>query len=373
MLKTLCGKLELVMVGLLALFSLLQVFLISWAIRAYAAEQHATSGELLSLVDSQVFRQAALLNLLCLFSVAWLGIRLFKLLTYRLKRLASAMDRFQASDFAEQTLVPQRFEQCQGDEVDRLAFIFNRMSCSLIERLEALKRQDDMRRELVSHVSHDLRTPLANLHGYLETLALKGELMSPEDFQHCLQVTLHQSERLRNLIQDLFDLARLDAQLTELQLEPFQLEELANDVIQEFELTAKSLQVQLTIESESGMPRVVGDIRLIERVLDNLIKNALQHTPPGGVISIRLSSHKNDVQLEVSDTGSGIHPDDFPHIFDRYYRSNLQSHGPFEGTGLGLTIARRVLMLHQSAITVESAWGEGATFRFWLPIHKPVL
>lgn len=370
MIKTLCGKLELVMVGLLALFSLMQVFLLGWALRAYTDEREAMSEGFHSLTDSQVFRQAALLNLLCLFVVAWLGIRLFKLLTYRLKRLSSAMEGFQVSEFSEQTLVPQRFEQCQGDEVDRLAYIFNRMSCSLIERLEALKYQDALRRELVSHVSHDLRAPLANLHGYLETLALKGELMSPDDFHHCLQVALHQSERLRNLIQDLFDLARLDAHLTELRLEPFQLKELATDVLQEFDLTAQSLQARMNIESEPELPRVMGDVRLIERVLDNLIKNALQHMPPGGTLTIRLSSVNNGVQLEVSDTGSGIHPDDLPHIFERYYRSNLQSQPRSDGTGLGLTIARRILLMHQSDITVKSVWGEGATFRFWLSDHQ---
>lgn len=237
----------------------------------------------------------------------------------------------------------------------------------LVAELEAENRH--LRRDLVANVSHDLRTPLAALRGYLELLASGGERLPAAQREQYLGVALRQSEHLATLIDELFELAKLDFKGVELQREPFCLADLASDVMHKFQLDAQARQVTLAVEAAPGLPWVDADLSLIERVMDNLVGNALRHTPPGGCVSLRATAADGRVRAEVCDTGCGIAPADLPHVFDRYYRGRA---GPRAGgAGLGLAITKRILELHGAAVQVVSRAGEGACFGFSLPTASP--
>jgi predicted ATPase/signal transduction histidine kinase len=229
-----------------------------------------------------------------------------------------------------------------------------------------------LRSELIANVSHDLRTPLVSLRGYLELLALKGGELPAATQQSYLEIALRQSEYLATLIDELFELAKLDFKGLQLARETFQLPELAVDVLQKFQLAADRKALSLRIEAPDALPPVDADLGLVERVLDNLIGNALQHTPGGGSVSVRLRAEGERVIASVADTGSGIPEAELPFIFDRFYRVDESRNRASGGAGLGLAIARRIVELHGCQIAVKSRAGEGCCFSFGLPVARPV-
>lgn len=291
------------------------------------------------------------------------GLLVFRLLTRRLNRLASLMQRFSESDFEEPVRWP--VAPSHSDEIESLGETFNRMAERIQEQIEALKKQDSLRRELVANVSHDLRTPLAALHGYIETLHLKADAFDAETRSDYLRIALQHSQRLTRLVDELFELAKLDATDSVVETEPFAAAELAQDVIQKFQLQAQQKGVQLTLECGNNLPFVEGDLALIDRVLVNLIANALQHTPPGGRITVSLHRDDSGVRIQVEDTGSGIPQEDIPKIFERFYRGDNRARSG-HNAGLGLAIARHIVRLHGGVIRVSSEPGQGARFEFSL-------
>jgi signal transduction histidine kinase len=171
----------------------------------------------------------------------------------------------------------------------------------------------------------------------------------------------------------LFELAKLEASHTRINPEPFQLAELAHDVLHKFELEAQKKRVRLVGAISPEAPFVRADIGLIERVLQNLLENALRHTPEGGEVRLSVAAGANGVTIEVQDTGTGIPEAEIPLIFDRFYRVDKSRNMSSGGTGLGLAITKRILDLHQSAIAVEGGLGRGSTFRFTLQLNAQVI
>jgi PAS domain S-box-containing protein len=235
----------------------------------------------------------------------------------------------------------------------------------LNKRLEA--ENVYLRRDLIANVSHDLRTPLAALHGYLETLLVKGAELSPGQRAGYLETAVRQSERLGLLIGELFELVKLDFRGFEIRPEPVQLGELAQDVLQKFRLLADSKGVALRAEIGPGLPSVHADIGLMERVLENLIDNALRHTPPGGAVRVAVAPSGERVRVRVADTGSGIPAAEIPRIFERFYRVDRSRARGTGGAGLGLAIVKRIMDLHAAKVEVESTPPGGAAFFFDLP------
>lgn len=224
-----------------------------------------------------------------------------------------------------------------------------------------------LRRDLVANVSHDLRTPLSALRGHLEVLASRGDTLPAEQRQQYLGVALRQSDHLATLIDELFELAKLDFRGVTLQCEAFSFADLASDVMHKFQLDAQERQVTLVVEAAPGLPWVDADLGLIERVLDNLVGNALRHTPPGGCVSLRAAAESGVVTAQVCDTGCGIAPADLPQIFDRFYRGGNRGDRA-GGAGLGLAITKRILDLHGAHVQVDSSAGAGSCFSFALPM-----
>jgi predicted ATPase/signal transduction histidine kinase len=236
----------------------------------------------------------------------------------------------------------------------------------LFAALEAENSQ--LRRDLVANVSHDLRTPLVAMRGYLELLAAKGDALAPEQRAQYLDIAVRQSEHLATLIDELFELARLDFRGTRLEREPMAFAELAADVVQKFQLTATQRGIVLSVNAPGSMPFIDADVSLMERVLDNLVGNALQHTPAGGHISVTVDVRDERLHVEVVDTGRGIPGAELPFIFDRHYRGADGRGAGTAGAGLGLAIAKRILELHGSTIQAASDCGAGTRFSFELPL-----
>ncbi len=342
-----------------------------------AGEQLA--GVVERLRGSYILRLSAW-TLLASVAIALLaGLLLFRRLTRRLGQLDQRMHRFQASGFAK---VPEgevarssstTSDEVPRDEIDRLDRSFVAMAERIVEQIDGLEQVDRLRRELVANVSHDLRTPLASLQGYLETLLLKDGALPAEERRRYLEVAASQSERLGKLVEELFELAKLDAGETQLEIEPFSMAELAQDVAQKLRLSAEQRGVSLTTTLDREAPVVRGDLRLIERVLVNLVDNALRHTPEAGKVDLSVAASNGGVRVEVVDSGCGIEPEELPLIFDRFFRGRAEgTHGcdGHRGAGLGLAISRRVLELHGSSIEVDSTVGLGSRFAFGLSTSR---
>lgn len=299
------------------------------------------------------------------------GLLLFAYLTRRLKRLSIAVDSL---DLTQTTARLQSFfskNRQPGDEIDRLAFAFKQLVDRIQIQMENLKQADTLRRELIANVSHDLRTPLATLQGYIETLFLKNKSLTLEDRQHHIEIAIQHCARLSKLVEELFELAKLDSQETKVHYEPFNINELAYDVVQKFDLSAEERHIHIQIDHNQGLPFVNADIAMIERVIENLLDNAVRHTDEGGSIRLTFSQQNGDIAVCISDTGCGISEEDLPHIFDRFYQRDRTQETKAGHSGLGLAITKRILELHNKSITVKSAAGSGTTFTFFLPVHRP--
>ena len=299
------------------------------------------------------------------------GLILFAYLTRRLKRLAIVMDSFDMTQTTSLLQSVHRQDRQHGDEIDRLAFTFKQLVDRIQIQMENLKQADKLRRELVANVSHDLRTPLATLQGYIETLLLKNISLTEKDRQHHLEIAIQHCQRLSNLVDELFELAKLDSREIQVRFEPFNVSELAHDVVQKFNLSAAKRQITIQIDHNQHLPFVNADIAMIERVIENLIDNAVRHTSPGGSIRLTFSAQNKDISVCVCDTGCGIPEEDLPHIFDRFYHRDRTQENKAGYSGLGLAITKRILELHNKSIIVESKAGSGTTFTFFLPAYHP--
>ena len=301
------------------------------------------------------------------------GLVVLRAMTRRLRRLTDHIDRFRAEGFRNfepfAATGPKR-DDGNGDEIAQLGRAYDEMAARIGEQLDALEKTDALRREMVAHVSHDLRTPLATLHGYIETLKLKDAALEPAERERYLTVALDQSERLRRLVGDLFELAKLDAHEQMPACEPVSLPELVSDIAQKFQLEARRRDATIDIDAGEGLPMVDADIALVERVLENLIDNALSHSPDGGAIRIPIATNGNSVRVTVADSGPGIAPEHLPRVFDRFYQAD-NAHRGNSHAGLGLAIAKRIVELHGARLEVESTLGQGTAFSFQLMAHSP--
>jgi len=295
------------------------------------------------------------------------GTLLFSYLTRRLRRLTGDVSSFTASRFDAGRPVAPAGEP--RDEIDQLRNACHYMAATIQQQLATLQQDDRLRRELVTNISHDLRTPLASMQGYIETLIIKDDSLDAAMRRQYLEVARKHATHLSRLIQDLFELAMLDASRVTPDFEQFSLPELIHDVVQEFELQAREANVSLEVHPPDAAVSVFADISLIQRVLENLVGNALKYTPAGGKVSISIERSAAAVGVSVADTGPGISQEALPHIFDRFYKADQQDEQGNGSMGLGLAIAKRILELHSSKISVESKERQGTRFHFDLPLQ----
>lgn len=252
-----------------------------------------------------------------------------------------------------------------SDEINLLRQGVISMARRIAEQWHRLAQQDQLRREFIANISHDLRTPLTSLHGYLESLSVMSATLSEADKKRYLEIALAQSQKVGTLAQSLFELARLEYGVVKPQKEHFSLSELLQDVFQKFELAAQTRQQQMLADIQPGLPMIDADVGMIERVLTNLLDNAIRHAPEKGTIAVRLWAEGERVLVQVSDNGPGIPQELKEGLF---VRPSIASQSRLRVGGLGLMIVRQMLQLHGSDITLVEKPDSGACFRFALPV-----
>lgn len=261
-----------------------------------------------------------------------------------------------------------RASESGRDEISRLARAFNEMTARLALAREQEDQLNQMRRDLIAWVSHDLRTPLTSIRARAEALA--DGMVREDEVPRYLASIRADTLALNRLIDDLFDLATADAGGLTLDLTPCEIGDLVSDTVRAMGVVAERRGVALAGSIGDGMEAVVVSPAHIQRVLNNLIGNALAYTPAGGRIEITAKRVGHAVEIAVSDTGEGIAPTDLPHVFDRFYRGekSRQRSELGGGTGLGLAISRALVEAHHGTISITSALGGGTTVRFTLPV-----
>jgi signal transduction histidine kinase len=331
-------------------------------------------GEARTRLDARVAASAVLRTTLWSMALVALlglaaGLLAFGWITRPLRRLSAAMRHFDADAPlpALPELAPVPARPGTRDEIVVLEHAFAQMAARIGAQWRTLTQQDRERRELVANISHDLRTPLASLHGYLETLSLKADTLSETEQRRYLATALSQSRKVGQLAQALFELARLEHGFVQPVLENFSLADLLQDVFQKFELSAEAKQVRLSAQLPHQAPLVCADLGMMERVLTNLLDNAIRHTPPGGDIEVSVGHRDGRVTVTISDSGPGI-----PQALrDTLFRRPLAFGGTRNSGGLGLLIVQRMLQLHHAQIALVERAQRGATFYFELPGAAP--
>jgi len=289
-----------------------------------------------------------------------LGFFLAAALTDRLRQLEAASRALAAGDLTTRVLFTGQ------DEVSTLGASFNQMAAQLQQAADRQKELERLRSDLIAWVGHDLQTPLASIRAILEALA-DGVVDDPETVRRYLGTAQRDVRSLSLLIDDLFQMAQIDAGGLKLDLAPNALSDLISDTLESFSELAVRQGISLEGSLEPGTDPVTMDAPRIGRVLNNLVGNALRHTPAGGKVEVRARRNGPGVEVTVSDTGEGIRPEDIPHVFEQFYRGDKSRSRATGGSGLGLAISRGIIAAHGGEIRAESAPGAGTRFIFTLP------
>ncbi len=291
------------------------------------------------------------------------GLLCARMLADRIERVRAGTARIAAGDLESEVPVEGH------DEVAGLAEDFNRMARALEAAADREREMEKTRRDLIAAVSHDLRTPLASTRALIEAVA-DGVAADPEAEARYLSSARKELTHLSRLVDDLFELARIDAGVLQLTLEESSLHDLISDTISSFQPQADNRSVRLVGEISGDVDPVLANPPRLQRVLHNLVSNALRHTPADGTVALRAAPHGGEVRVEVSDTGEGIAPEDLPRVFERSFRAERSRTRSEEdgapGAGLGLAIARGLIEAHGGKMDVESSLGGGSRFRFTL-------
>jgi len=307
--------------------------------------------DFLRAVNLSIFITAAAVGLLALI----LGSMLMRQITSPLRTVSQAAEAIAAGQ------LERRVEVKTADEIGRLAQSFNRMA-------ESLAGADVQRRNMVADIAHELRTPLTVVQGSLEAMLDGVYDLSPENI-----ASIHkQTALLSRLVADLRDLALAEAGELRLDWKSVDLEAVIAQASDGLQSQALERDVTFKVELPQGLPRMRGDSQRLQQVLFNLLSNALRHTPTGGAVTTAVEVKEDRVVIRVQDTGSGIPAEDLPHVFERFYRVDRSRARSTGGSGLGLTIAKRIVEAHGGQIWAQSWLGAGSTFAISLPLRQQV-
>ena len=306
--------------------------------------------QLLSLPSTVLLIVAAVLVAMVLFYPA----------RRRLRALEQAAQRLGEGDLSARA--PQR----GGDEIARVAAAFNHMAGELEARDAALRTSDALRRQMMADVSHELKTPLTAMRGYIETLRMPEVVLDEDRRRRYFETIDRETRRLERIVKDLLDLARYEHGGVVLQQRLFDIERLFENVAGRHEREAQTKGVAIRIQVEPNADQVVADPDRIEQAIENLVGNALRHTPAGGTVTLRATQADGLATLSVSDTGPGISPEHLPHVFERFYKVDSARAAESTGSGLGLSISKAIVERHGGTIRVVSQPGD-TTFTVVLP------
>ena len=308
-------------------------------------------------------------QLLEVFETAWargnfwsflIGTLAAAILSYWLaKRIVQPLNELETivEQFANGKL-DQRMSHLEIPELDRLAMGFNRMAASL-EEIES------RRREIIDDLTHELRTPLTIIRGRLEEIADGIIVANPQIYSRLIRET----KRLQRLLNDLQELSQAETGNLSLNLQPTNLRHILEPLVERFGEQLLGSDRVLNLDCPTNLPYVMADSDRLEQILVNLLSNAIRHTPSGS-ITLKAWSDVDRVWISLTDTGSGIAPEELPHVFRRFWRSQKSRSQKYGGTGIGLAICRRLVELHGGEIFVDSQLGVGSTFKFYLPVNN---
>ncbi len=284
------------------------------------------------------------------------GSLLFRQMTSPLRALSQSARAIAEGDLG------RRVKIVSDDEIGQVARSFNQMA-------ESLAEADLQRRNMMADIAHELRTPLTVVQGNLEALMDGVYDLTSENVAGIHKQTVV----LTRLVADLRDLALAEAGQLRLERKQLSLQDVISQVSEGLEVQAREKDVTLKLEVASDLPKVQADEQRITQVLFNLMSNAMRHTPAGGTITVSAEQQEDRVLVSVRDTGSGIPPEDLPHVFERFYRADRSRARATGGSGLGLTIAKQIIEAHGGQIWAQSWLGAGSTFAFSLPFSSSSL
>ena len=314
------------------------------------------------LLEGYTLKLGLGISLVTLLFVGILGLLSIWYLTKNLREINFAAERFQEGD------LKYRIPDDSTTDLTGLAQTFNGMADTILMDIDKIKSLEKLRTELIANISHDLRTPLAIIQGYIETLQMKDDSLSEDERSDYLTKINSSGDRLAKLISQLFEYSKLEANQIEPNKEPFLISELANDVHRNYQVLAKKKNIELKLEMEEKVPLVFADISLVERAIQNLMDNALKFTPENGEVIVKIVPSKKDVEITIKDSGPGIAKENQQLVFERYRQTKTGKEK--EGAGLGLAIVRKIMELHDASIRIFSKPNEGTSFSFSLPVYQ---
>lgn len=295
-----------------------------------------------------------------LFTVI-LGLLSIWLLTRSLNKIITAVQSFKEGNHSV------RVDVKSGGELANMANTFNSMAETIEQNIVQLKSVEELRKELIANISHDLRSPIASIQGFTETILMKEKVLTEEERKKYLEIILQNSENLSKLVNDLFELSKLESNPQMIKQEPVQVAELVQDVADKFQILAKAKNISINTIYSKNLPLVFADIQMTDRVFQNILDNAIKYCNPGDLVTIELELLIDSVKVKIADTGRGISEEELPYIFTRYYKGSKTKGA--NSTGLGLAIVKKILDLHKSKIEVFSKINQGTRFEFQLPLY----
>lgn len=318
--------------------------------------------QVLKSLNSDFYLKLASYMFFSALTIAFIvGTITFFIMTNSISKITRVVKRFKEGNLSA------RINEHDKGDLGVLSTTFNEMADVIVDNFEKISATDRFRQELIANISHDLRTPLSIIRGYIETLIIKKDELTNTEEKKYLGIIDSRAKKLTKLIDQLFDYAKLEANLVKPEKETFLLDELVSDILSGYKLKAEERAIQLNLDAETALPVVFADISLTSRVFQNLLDNAFKFTPDNGSITIRLMKTKSHIKIQIIDTGIGIKAEELSHIFERH--NQLQSKTNKGGMGIGLAIVKKILELHQSKIVVSSNLGKGTSFWFDLPIN----
>lgn len=312
-----------------------------------ASEKYETISK--SLLGSYWMKLTFNSILITLVVALLIGLVLIGWLTRHLRKIIHTVEQFRDGDFNAR--VP---ESNSDSELAVLGNTFNHMADTILGNIDELKKVDSLRRELIANVSHDLRNPLAIINGYIETLQIKGDKISKEEQDKYLRIISSSTDKLTKLVTDLFDLSKLESGQMHVKLERLKVQELLFDSALKYELLAATKGIKIKSQICQNLPIVKADLSLIDRVIQNLLDNAVKYTPHEGQILIDACEVEHGgVCIKIRNSGPGIPQEELKSLFDRYYMIDKDQQG-VQGSGLGLAIVKHILEIHGSEIKINS-------------------
>lgn len=312
--------------------------------------RYVTSTEQIHTAIVHIFIVALVLGLLVILLVTGISLFLAKNIVNSIQKITFVAEQYALGNFTV------KVNKQQDDEIGKLAETLNYMS-------EEIKKSDQVKNDFLSSISHELRTPLTSIKGWGETI-ISGEFRDKGEAKEGLRIICNEADRMIELVEELLDFSRYQSGGIKLNLNPVDFNSIVTDVVQQLLVNAQDKNIRIKVSSDNMLPMIHGDQNRLKQVMINLLDNAIKFSSRDGFININLTSIEDSIVIEVKDSGEGIHPKDLPRVTEKFYKANINR----SGSGLGLSIVREIVSLHQGDMEIESNWGVGTKVTVIFPI-----